>query len=144
MRALGTIDGSTDTRPLMIWKRTQQQQKTTTKKTPYLDSPANLLASNSQNCPTLQVVSVCTPCCIWLHAIVYFWKLLPKVRHWSKFWANNLQHFFCFMIAEAWHNSVGSAIVCTALSTLLGPRMCKIHGLQNLMGCILPTMHCRS
>ena len=29
-------------------------------------------------------------------------------------------------------------------STLLGPRMCIIHGLQSLMGCILPTMHCRS
>ena len=34
--------------------------------------------------------------------------------------------------------------VCTALPTLLGPRTLITHGLQRLMGCILPTMHCRS
>ena len=34
--------------------------------------------------------------------------------------------------------------VCTALSTLLGPRTRTTHGLQSLMGCILPMMHCRS
>ena len=87
MRALGTIDGSTDTRPWMMWKK-QNKKQTNNKKTPYLDSRANLLTNNSQNCPTLQVVFVCTPCSMLLHAIVYFWKLLPKVRHWSKFWAN--------------------------------------------------------
>ena len=38
--------------------------------------------------------------------------------------------------------SVGS--VCTALPTLLVPRTLITHGLQRLMGCILPTMHCRS
>ena len=27
-----------------------------------------------------------------LHAIVYFWELLPKVRHSSNFWANNFEH----------------------------------------------------
>ena len=32
----------------------------------------------------------------------------------------------------------------TALPTLLGPRTLITHGLQRLMGCILPTMHCRS
>ena len=31
----------------------------------------------------------------------------------------------------------------TALPTLLGPRTLITHGLQRLMGCILPTMHCR-
>ena len=46
------------------------------------------------------------------------------------------------MIAEAWRNNVGS--VCTALPTLLGPHTLITHGLQRLMGCILPTMHCRS
>ena len=29
-------------------------------------------------------------------------------------------------------------------SSLLGPRTLIMHGLQRLMGCILPTMHCRS
>ena len=39
-------------------------------------------------------------------------------------------------------NNVGS--VWTALPTLLGPRTLIAHGLQRLMVCILPTMHCRS
>ena len=60
----------------------------------------------------------------------------------SNFSANNSQHFFCSVIAEAWRNNVGS--VCTALPTLLGPRTLITHGLQRLMGCILPAMHCRS
>ena len=30
------------------------------------------------------------------------------------------------------------------LPTLLGPRTLITHGLQRLMGCIPPTMHCRS
>ena len=39
-------------------------------------------------------------------------------------------------------NNVGS--ICTALPTLLGPRTRITHGLQSLMGWILPIMHCRS
>ena len=39
-------------------------------------------------------------------------------------------------------NNVGS--ICTALPTLLGPRTHITHGLQSLMGWILPIMHCRS
>ena len=39
-------------------------------------------------------------------------------------------------------NNVGS--ICTALPTLLGPRTRNTHGLQSLMGWILPIMHCRS
>ena len=44
------------------------------------------------------------------------------------------------------HRSVTQhvASVCTALPTLLGPRTLIAHGLQRLMGCILPTMHYRS
>ena len=40
-------------------------------------------------------------------------------------------------------NNVGS--VCKPLPTLIaqGPRTQITHGLQSLMGCILPTMHCR-
>ena len=98
-----------------------------------MQTDATLLANNSQNCWMLHLVSVCTPCCM----------LLRKVWYWSNFSANNSQHFFCSMIAEAWRNNVGS--VCTALPTLLGPHMLITRGLQRLvMGCILPTMHCRS
>ena len=47
---------------------------------------------------------------------------------------NNSQH--------CWRNNVG--FVCTALPTLLGLLTLITHGLQRLVGCILPTMHCRS
>ena len=46
------------------------------------------------------------------------------------------------LVTEAWRNNAGS--VCTALPAFLGPRKCITHGLQSLMGCILPTMHCMS
>ena len=60
----------------------------------------------------------------------------------SNFWVNNSQHFFCSVIVEASRNNVGS--VCTALPILLGSHRHITHGLQRLMGCILPMMHCRS
>ena len=60
----------------------------------------------------------------------------------SHFWVNNSQHFFCSVIVEASRNNVGS--ICTALPTLLGSHRRITHGLQRLMSCILPTMHCRS
>ena len=97
-----------------------------------MQTDATLLANNSQNCWMLHLVSVCTPCCMSLR----------KVWYRSNFSANNSQHFFCSVIAEAWRNNVGS--LCTALPTLLGPHMLITHGLQRLMGCILLTMHCRS
>ena len=87
------------------------------------------MTNNSHHCWMLHVASVCTPCCM-------LWR---KVCNFS---ANNSQHFFCSVITEAQRNNVGS--VCTALPTLLGPRTLITHGLQRLMGCILPTMHCRS
>ena len=34
--------------------------------------------------------------------------------------------------------------VCTPIPTLLGPRTFIMYGLQRFIGCILPTMHCRS
>ena len=89
--------------------------------------------NNSQHCWMLHVASVCTPCCMLLDAVA---QILKPVKLY------NSQHFFCSVIAKAWRNNVGS--VCTALSTLLGPRMLITHGLQRFMGCILPTMHCRS
>ena len=97
---------------------------------------AIFLANKSKHCWMLCVASVCMLLdvnCVLLH----------KVQNRSNFSANNSQHFFCSVIAiEAWRNNVG--FVCTALPTLLGSRMLITHGLQRLMGCILPMMHCRS
>ena len=74
--------------------------------------------------------------------IVGCYMLRPFVWNRSNFSANNSQHFFCSAIAEAERNNVRS--VCTALPTLLGPRTVVTHGVKRLMGCILPTVHCRS
>ena len=68
------------------------------------------------------------------HPVACCCVLLRKVWNRSNFSANNSQHFFCSVIAEAWRNNVGS--VCTALPTLLGPHTLITHGLQRLMGCI--------
>ena len=67
--------------------------------------------------------------------------LLREVWNRSNFSANNSQYF-----SFRDHRNVTQhvASVCTALPTLLGPRTLIAHGLQRLMGCILPTMHYRS
>ena len=108
----------------------------------YIKPRANGRNIVGQQLPTLLDVT----CCVRLHTVLHVvgccCVLLRKVWNRSNFSANNSQHFFCFVIAEAWRNNVG--FVCTALSTLLGPRTLITHGLQRLMGCILPTMHCRS
>ena len=95
-----------------------------------MQTDATLLANNSQHCWMLHVASVYTPCC-----------MLLRVVDRSNFSANNSQHFFCSVIAEAYCNNVGS--VCTTLPILLGPHTPITHGLQRLLGCIIPTMHCR-
>ena len=59
-----------------------------------------------------------------------------------KLFSQQLPTFLFSVIAEASLNDVGS--VCTVLPTLLGPRTLIPHGLQRLMGCIFPTVHCRS
>ena len=78
-------------------------------------------------------------CCIHLHTLLHAccWELLCKVWNWSNFWAKNSQHFFC---------SVSSATMLDPFAqlfpTLMGPRMHITNGLQSLMSCILPMMHC--
>ena len=71
----------------------------------------------------LHVPSVCTPCCRFFRVVGSCWELLRKVWNRSNFWATNSLHFFCYVIAEARRNNLGS--VCTALLTLLGPRTCQ-------------------
>ena len=108
-----------------------------------VDSPFSIVGSTSYpglpRLPTWLLTS-----CVRLHTPVIgcCCVLLRKVWNRSNFSANNCQHFFCSVIAEAERNDVGS--VCTARPTLLGPRTLITHGLQSLMGCIFPTMYCRS
>ena len=100
-----------------------------------VQTDATLLANNSQHCWMLHVASVCTPCCMLLYVVAQ--SLKPV-----KLFSQQLPTFLWFRDRRSVRNNVGS--VCTALPTLLGPRKLNTHGLQRLMGCILPAMHCRS
>ena len=96
--------------------------------------------------PITPNIVACYVLCPFAHPLAFCWMLLRLVAQGSKpvkLFSQQLQHFFCSVIAvEAWRNNVG--FVCTALPTLLGSRTLITHGLQRLMGCILPMMHCRS
>ena len=85
---------------------------------------------------------ICYVRCHTLLNVVVVRSCCAKFETRSNFSANNYQHFFCSVIANASRNNVGP--FGTALLTLLGPRTRIKHSLQRLMGCILPTMHCRS
>ena len=80
-----------------------------------VQTDAALLANNSQHCWMLHVASVCTPCCMLLDVVACCC---------AKF--ETSQTFQPTTPSQCW-------IRCHALIT---------HGLQRLMGCILPTMHC--
>ena len=82
-----------------------------------VQTDATLLANNSQHCWMLHVASVYTPCCMLLDVVACCC---------AKF--ETSQTFQPTTPSQCW-------IRCHALIT---------HGLQRLMGCILPTMHCRS
>ena len=61
-----------------------------------------------------------------------------QTLNWSKQLLLPTFHLFRDHRSVAQHN--GS--ICTARQTLLGPRTRIQYGLQSIMGCILPTMHC--
>ena len=86
----------------------------------------------------LHVASVCTPCCMLLDVVACCCAKFETGQTFQPTTPN----ISSSVIPEAWRNNVGS--VWTALPTLLGPRTLITHGSQRLMGCILPTMHCRS
>ena len=70
-----------------------------------------------QHCwPTTPNIVRCYMLRPFAHPVACCWMLLRKVWNWSNSSANNSQHFFCSVIAEAWRNNVGC--VCTALPTL--------------------------
>ena len=100
-----------------------------------MQTDATLLANNSQQCWKLHVASVCTPCYMLLRVVAQ--SLKPV-----KLFSQQLPTFLLFcnrrsVAQQCW-------TVCTALPTLLGPCTLITHVLQRLIGCILPTMHCRS
>ena len=91
---------------------------------------------NIAGCYMLRPFARHVACCCMLLRVV------PQSLKRFKILSQQLPRFLFSVIAEAQRNNVGS--VCTALTTLLEPRTRITHGLQSLMGCILPTMHCRS
>ena len=99
-----------------------------------------------QHCrPTTPNIVGCYMLSLFLHPIACCWMLLRvDVQGLKpvKLFSQQLPTFLLFRDRQSVRNNVGS--VCTALPTLLGPRTLITHGLQRLMGCILPTMHCRS
>ena len=67
----------------------------------------------------LHVASFCTPCCMLLDVVACCCAKFETVS----------------LLMSCW---------LIALLTVLGPRTLITHGLQRLMDCILPKMHCRS
>ena len=92
----------------------------------------------TKHCWMLHVASVCTPCCMLLRVVA---RSLKPVRLFSQ----QLPTFLLFrdrrsVGQQCWIRLHSSSL----FPTLLGPRMLITHGFQRLMGCIYPTMHCRS
>ena len=81
------------------------------------------------------LLHVVTCCCIMLGVVA---QSLKPVKRWSKQLLLPTFHLLRDHRSVAQHN--GS--ICTARQTLLGPRTRVQYGLQSIMGCILPTMHC--
>ena len=83
----------------------------------------------------LHVASVCTPCCMLLDVVAQ--SLKPV-----KLFSQQLPTFLLFrdrrsVAQQCWIRLHSS-------SNIVGPTHAITHGLQRLMGCILPTMHRRS
>ena len=96
---------------------------------------ATLLANNSQHCWVLHVASVCTPC--WMLLRVVAQSLKP-----IKLFSQQLPTFLLFpdrrsVAQQCW-------ICLHSSSNIAWATHAHTHGLQRLMGFILPTMHCRS
>ena len=112
-----------------------------------MQTDATMLANNSQHCWMLHVTQTqqCWPTtlnivgCYMLCPFAHCCMLLRKVWNRSNFWANNSQHFFYSVIAEA-----QQCWVPVRSSSNIAHYTWSTWRLQGLMGCILPTMHCMS
>jgi len=87
--------------------------------------------------------SVCTSYC--MHVVTCCCVLLGVVAQSLKpvkLWSNQLLLPTFLLFRD--HRSVAQhdGSICTARQALLGPRTRIQCGLQSIMGCILPTMHC--
>ena len=91
---------------------------------------ATLMVNNSQHCWMLHVASVFTPCCMLLRVVGSCCAKFEAGQTFEPTTPN-----ICFVL---WSPKR------TALPTLLGQRTRISHGLQWLMGCNLPMMHCSS
>ena len=86
-------------------------------------------------------------CCICLHTLLHVvgccCVLLHKVCTRSNFSANNFQHFFCSVITD---QSVAQQcwIRLHSSSNIVGATNVHYAWFTKTLGCILPTMHCRS
>ena len=105
-----------------------------------MQTDATLLTNNFLHCWMSQVLSVCTPCCKLLDFVAQ--SLKPV-----KLFSQQLSTFLLFrdrrsVAQQCWIRLIQHC--CATLPTLLGLRTLITHGLQRLVGCILPTIHCRS
>ena len=105
-----------------------------------MQTDAKLLANNSQHCCIVHVASVFSLSCMLLRVVG---SCCAKFETGQTFEPTTLN--ICFV---PWSPKRSPAMldpsVCTALPTLWGQRTRISHGLQWLMGCNLPMMHCSS
>ena len=95
-----------------------------------------LTTPNIVGCYMLRPLAHPVACC-WMSLRVVVQSLKPVML-----FSQQLPTFLLLRDRRSVAQQCGS--VCTALPTLLGPRTRITHGLQGLVCCILPTMHCRS
>ena len=95
--------------------------------------------------------------------LLLLWYLIGQCKRTQHCWPTTPNIIGCYMLHSFAHpvaccwmllcvvaqslkpvNFFSQQLPTTVLPTLLGPRTLITHGLQRLMGCILPTMHCRS
>ena len=100
-----------------------------------MQTGATLLANNSQNCWMLHVASVYTPCCMLLGVVAQSLKLVKILS----------QQLLTFCLFRDFQSIAQKCWICLhSSSKVVGANQGITHGLQSLMSCILPTMHCKS
>ena len=110
-----------------------------------MQADATLLANSSRHCGMLHVASVSHPvaCCYMFLRVVG--SCCAKVESGQTFGPANSQHFFCSVIVEAWDRKTMLDPFAQLFHHCWGrARALVTHGVQSLIGCILPTMRCRS
>ena len=104
-----------------------------------LKPQANACNIVGQQLPTFLDFTVCICLHTLLQVVVCCWT---KFETGQTFKPTTPQHSYLF--CDRWSIAQQCWIHLHSLPTLLGTHMCITHGLQSLMGCILPMMHCRS